>query len=177
MYREDKTTQMAARLLQLADGRMPFVKLLRLLYLADKQMLLRWGKPITYDRWIAMSFGPVLSATYDLIKRAEELSYWSSHLRTEGCDVVLQSDPGSDTLSRAEERIIDDVFTEYGRRDEWEIAVKLPPLPEWEEPGNASKEITYQTVLEVEGLPAEVIADILDNIEVQNDIALVSGNG
>src|SRR5580700_11401212 len=121
MFREDKATQMAARFLQLANGRMPYMKLLKLLYLADKQMLLCWGKPIVYDRWFSTKSGPVLSATYDLITaHAQDPTYWSRYIRTDGYDVVLENDPGSDDLSRAEDRIIDDVFEKYDNSDRWD---------------------------------------------------------
>ena len=67
MYREDKTTQMAARFVHLAGGRLPYIKLLNMLYIADKAMLIKWGKPITYDSWVATEYGPVLGHTSDLI--------------------------------------------------------------------------------------------------------------
>jgi uncharacterized phage-associated protein len=174
MYREDKTTQMAARFLQLEGGKMPYIKLLKLLYIADKQMLVKWGKPITYDRWVAMKYGPVLSNTFDLIKGEnpkEAATYWTKFVRTDGYDVVLSDDPGSDDLSRAEDEIIDSVYSECGHRDKWQVVDLTHTFPEWEDPGSTSRPISYQTVLEVEGMPAEAIADILENIEEQDAVA------
>jgi len=43
-------------------------KILKLLFLADKQHLVRFGRPITGDRYVAMEYGPVGSESYDLIK-------------------------------------------------------------------------------------------------------------
>ncbi len=68
MFREDKTTQMAARFLKLAGGRLPYLHLMKILYQADKQMLITRGKLITYDRWYSMKYGPVPRATLDLIR-------------------------------------------------------------------------------------------------------------
>src|SRR4051812_27718977 len=78
-FREDKTTQAAALLLKWAGGRMNYMKLIKLLYLADRTALLRWGRPITFARPISMRHGPVLSEVLDLINEgqlAPETSAW-----------------------------------------------------------------------------------------------------
>ena len=171
MFREDKTTQMTARFLQLANGRIPYIKILKMLYLADKQMLVERGKPISYDRWYAMKHGPVLSSTYNLIKGAIPSAYWSKHIKTEGYDVVLTSDPGSEALSPAEDRIIDSVFRQCDDHDQWELVRKLhDQLPEWTDPGDTSREMTYKMVLQTEGLSEEDIEGILENIKMQDDV-------
>ncbi len=43
-------------------------KLCKLLFLADKYHLVRYGRPITGDIYVAMEDGPVPSAVYDLLK-------------------------------------------------------------------------------------------------------------
>ncbi|MGH7718763.1 MAG: hypothetical protein ACREON_07970 [Gemmatimonadaceae bacterium] len=46
-YREDKTTQAAARLIEREGGEINVMKLVKLLYLAERRALLEWGRPIT----------------------------------------------------------------------------------------------------------------------------------
>ncbi len=46
-FDEVRATQAAAVLLKLAGGQMNYTKLIKLLYLADKQTLARVGKPLT----------------------------------------------------------------------------------------------------------------------------------
>lgn len=41
----------------------------KVLYYADKAHLLRYGRPVTGDVYIAMAHGPVPSGVYDLLKR------------------------------------------------------------------------------------------------------------
>jgi uncharacterized phage-associated protein len=177
MFREDKATQMAARFLDLAGGRISYVKLLKLLYLADKQMLVERGHPITYDRWYAMKHGPILSATYDLIQGKTAATSWSEYICTDQFDLVLKGDPGSDDLSRAEDRIIDAVFEKYKDHKTWVLVSELhEELNEWENPGSASCEMTYKSVLQHAGFGDEDIENILENIEIQNDLELVLGN-
>lgn len=173
MFREDKTTQMAARFLRLAGGRIPYIKLLKMLYIADKRMLIKHGKPITYDRWFALKHGPVLSATYNIIKGDAAAEYWPAHIKTESYDLALSHDPGSDALSVAEDRIIDEVFEEYKNHSEWGIVHAVHQMPEWEDPGDTSKEMTYESVLRIEGFDEEDINNTLANIRVQDDMKLV----
>ena len=175
MFREDKATQMAARFLQLSKGQMPYLKLIKLLYMADKQMLLTRGKPIVYDAWVSMKKGPVLSTTYDLIKQNDGSTYWSRHIRTKGYDALLESDPGTDNLSRAEEHIIEAVFAQYGHVDKWDLVELTHDFPEWKNPGNSSCPISYETVLRLAGIPADSIVDILDNIDARNDFEAALG--
>ena len=68
MFNERKTTQMAVYLLQLAGGTINKMKLLKLLYLSERESLRRYGMPMTGDKIVAMEYGPVLSTTYDLTK-------------------------------------------------------------------------------------------------------------
>lgn len=44
------------------------------LYLADKLHYLEWGRPITYDNYVAMKHGPVPSATRNMLAAAAGLS-------------------------------------------------------------------------------------------------------
>jgi uncharacterized phage-associated protein len=78
-YREEKATQAAARLLQLVGGKLNHMKLIKLLYVADRRALLRFGRPITFDWYVSMPHGPVLSFTLDKINDSappDGTSYW-----------------------------------------------------------------------------------------------------
>ncbi len=173
MFREDKTTQMAARFLQLAGGCLPYTQLMKLLYVADKQMLVEHGKPITYDRWFALKYGPALSSTYNLIKEEAHSTYWSNYITTENSNVTLSSSPGADALSIAEDRIIDKVFADFKSHSRWPMADVVHASLEWEDLKDSSKELTYEAVLRVEGFDEEDIAGILENIRIQDDTRLV----
>ena len=51
-------------------GSLPLIKLVKLLYLAERLSLQRYGEPITGDKLVSMPHGPVLSMTYDHINGA-----------------------------------------------------------------------------------------------------------
>lgn len=44
-------------------------KIVKLIYLADKEHLNQYGRPITFDTMVAMENGPVASMTYDILKQ------------------------------------------------------------------------------------------------------------
>jgi len=174
MFRQDKSTQMAASFLKLAGNRMPYIMMLKMMYEADRTLLVQRGVPITYDRWVSMRWGPVLSNTYDLIK-ANPLGprdvYWSDFIRTDGYDVELIQDPGTGDLSPAEDGIIQSVFECHKDKDSWELVRYAHEFPEWKDPGGGATPITYSDVLRVHGFAPEDIDEILSGIEIQDDLS------
>src|SRR5260370_12146701 len=71
-FNERKATEAAAHLLKLRGGRMSYMKLIKLLYLADREALLRFGCPITTVRYVSIDRGPVLSRVLNLISEERE---------------------------------------------------------------------------------------------------------
>src|SRR5262245_9212871 len=59
-----KAIQAAAVLLRFDDGAMDYLRLLKLLYIADREALRETGRPISYSRTIAMDNGPLSSEVY-----------------------------------------------------------------------------------------------------------------
>jgi uncharacterized phage-associated protein len=167
-FREDKATQAAARLLQARGGTMDYLKLLKLLYLADRTALLELGRPISYDRYVSMPHGPVLSRTYDLIVAEpdpEHPSYWGQVIsEPSGYTVTLMGDAPRDQLSRAEEKILDDVFAAFGRWNRWRLRDYMHGLPEYREPQASSSPIEIRDVLLGQGVSPEDADAIRDEL-------------
>jgi uncharacterized phage-associated protein len=150
-FREDKTTQAAAFLLKLRGGKMSYMKLIKLLYLADRKALLEWRRPITFDSYVSMDNGPVLSRTLDLINEGTDLTLggWSNAISQPLGDheVELRSDPGTEELSKAEEDILRKVFTEFGTQSRWELRDYTHKLPEWRDPKGSAIPIALRDIL------------------------------
>jgi len=77
---------------------MSYMKLIKLMYLADREALLRWGRPISTDRYVSMDKGPVLSRVLDLATDGDDPSrpaIWSeqSRVRSCHCGQLLPSEP------------------------------------------------------------------------------------
>lgn len=173
-YREDKATQAAARLLRLRGGRMSHLKLIKLLYLVDREAFIRLGRPVTHDSYSSMPHGPVPSFTLDRINEPEESagSYWDAHIAPKADHHVSLRDPQrvpGDQLSPAEEALIDEVFAKFGRMTRWELRDHTHTLPEWENPRGSSRPIDPAVFLRQAGYSDEDVAALEGDL---NDLAL-----
>jgi uncharacterized phage-associated protein len=70
----EKLVQTLTYLAQAGVADLTKLKAAKLLYLADRQHLLAYGRPITGDRYIAMDLGPVPESAYQLMNRMSEAS-------------------------------------------------------------------------------------------------------
>jgi uncharacterized phage-associated protein len=153
-----KVAQAASVLLRTDQAaRMSRLRLLKLLYIADRELLAERGRPITGDRPVAMDHGPVLSRTYDLIKGTDvESAVWQRFLKPEGPrDVVLANDPGIDLLSRIEIGKLHDVATRFERWNDWSVAEFTHGFPEWRKnkpPDRSSTKIPLDDLLDATGM-------------------------
>ncbi|MGB2823128.1 MAG: Panacea domain-containing protein [Phycisphaerae bacterium] len=151
-YNAEKTAQAVALLLQ-RPGRdhRAYLKVLKLLYLAERESFLETGAPITGDKMVSMDHGPALSATYDLMKGESSHPVWSRCFRPTGdheLDVI--SDPGKDLLCPYEAEKLCQVADRYADKDRWETKNETHSLPEWEDPLGSSKIILLKTILRTE---------------------------
>ena len=151
LFNEAKATQAAARLLKLRGGRMSCVKLVKLLYLADREALIRLGRPITTDCYVSTDNGPVVSRIYDLIRNEpapNSVRIWARFISDpEDYEVSLLGDPGEGELSRAEEHLLDEVFEQHGQDSRWAIVDYTYGLPEWTCPDGGALPIEYTDIL------------------------------
>lgn len=151
-FREDKATQVAAKLLQLGGGRMNLMKLVKLVYLADREALVRYSRPITMDDLCSLEHGPIVSNTLNLINAEpdpENPRYWHQFISERRADyeVRLLKEPATDQLSRVEEEVIGDVYKKYGHMDKWAIRNFTHTLPEWHDPRGSMLPIRIRDIL------------------------------
>jgi uncharacterized phage-associated protein len=97
-------------------------------YLADREHLARYGRPITFDKYYALWYGPVASKTLDLLEGdnwvMRQAKIKSLPFKTEagkapnGSDTIFISDPARDVnynvFSRSDLRVFDEVLQKYG---------------------------------------------------------------
>jgi uncharacterized phage-associated protein len=130
---------------------MKYLKLIKLLYIADREAFSRWGKPITTDRYVSMKEGPVVSNIYNLIGSEplpSDESIWHRYIRTVAdWDVELLSFPNNDELSQAEEDLLGEVFLAHGHKSRWTLVDETHKFAEWKNPGTSSIQITYREIL------------------------------
>jgi uncharacterized phage-associated protein len=163
-FNERKTTQAAAYLLKLWDGKRDYLSVIKLLYLIDREALLTWGRPVTFDQYVSMDKGPVLSRTYDLISSGPfpgEDVYWSEHIsEPKHYTIELKKEAGNDELSEAEITLIEETFRKYGSLDKWKLVELSHELPEWENPQGSALPIRYKDIFQAGGKTEIEIASI-----------------
>jgi uncharacterized phage-associated protein len=152
-FDEEKATQATALFLKLRGGRMHYLKLIKLLYLADRTALLDWGIPITSDRYVSMDNGPVLSGVYSLITEERPKPIWAQFISAPlgEYEIELLKEAPKNRLSRAEERLIQDIFAKWGSSNRWDIVRYLHTLSEWKNPNGSSLPIHIHDILKAGG--------------------------
>ncbi|MFB3882630.1 MAG: Panacea domain-containing protein [Armatimonadota bacterium] len=111
---------------------MSYLRLLKLLYIADREALREVARPIVGTRPVAMPHGPVLSEVYDLVRGEHfDEAIWSEHIRKDGYEIELTKDPGVLTLSRYEIGVLTRTAEANRDTDDWELVRKTHSFPEW----------------------------------------------
>lgn len=179
MFDLDRTAQAAAYLLAKAPQHtLSKLKLMKLLYLADRTSFATYGTTISGDRLVSMPHGPVLSRTLGALRMEDaapaDWTMWVRHAG--GNDFTLADHADIDAagrLSDADIAILDDVWTGFGAM----TAIQLRNwthdphnCPEYRDPNGSSHPITIEDLGRALGFTAAEIAaaeaynDELDSI-------------
>ena len=163
-FHPEKAVEAAAVLLKLHGRPMKYLGLLKMLYIADRIALKRMEQPITGDHYVSMDYGPVLSGVYDLIKGKpidNALPLWSKFISPRNEHLVsLLNDPGNADLCEEEEKIIQQVYQNFGHLDPFLVAEWTHDLPEWQDPHGSAIPIAVEDILRNVGKSDEEIDEI-----------------
>lgn len=174
LFDERRAAQAAAYLLFRANGQLPLIKLVKLMYLAERLSLQRYGEPITGDRLVSMPHGPVLSQTYNHINGAVPSvdGGWETWVADRAGHIVALRDesmirsPEEDLLrlSETDLEVLAETWEQFGHWDRWKLVdyTHSAACPEWEDPDGSSLPIEYKTLFEKLGYSPEQ-AEMLTN--------------
>ena len=152
---------------------MNYLALIKLLYLIDRESLLRFGRTVTGDKVVAMKQGPVLSAVFDRVSQKKQhlpKSAWHNFIPRPApyvYTVRFGGVPETGALSEAEVALIDEVHAKHRNLSEDELVELTHGLPEWSDPGKSSKPISFEAILragkkgeaEIKAIRREAAAD------------------
>ncbi len=168
----EKVTEAAALLLILRGGRMHYIKLLKLLYIADRQALCEWGIPVSHDNYVSMDNGPVLSQTYNLVKEGGRV--WSEYISAPFGDYEIEltgeQPPKSKKLSRAEEKMLRSVFEQFGHKNRWDLVDYVHTFPEWRDPHGSCIPIQVEEILQAMNESPEAVKAIVAELENERKV-------
>lgn len=169
-YDEKKATQVAAYFLSKHNNKISKLKLLKLMYIAERESFKICGEPMTFDDYYSLECGPILSQTYNFMKGSPTGAYWGEHiLQSSQRELQLINNPGIGKLNPEEKRILDNVFEKYGRLTPSQLIRITHRFPEYTET-ISSIPIEYSKIMEGVGIPKEEVEELLNSYSVAIDL-------
>lgn len=138
----------------LPGSRMNYMRLLKLLYVVERESIQESGRPLMGGGAVAMQRGPVLEDMYSLIRgQHEKAGDWTEFFHTEHYDLVMHHDPGNDMLTPFLASKLGQIAERYQDCDEWAMVEETHKLLEWQknDPGESSKPIPLSDILDAVG--------------------------
>lgn len=181
MFTVEKVAQSASYFLKNADGTsLPYLKLMKLLYIADRDAVKKLGYTISNDDHYSMKRGPILSNTYRLIMGSFDSESvqetWNKTIVRSSSQIYSVelassvSELDLDELSRAELDILESVWRRFGQLDKYELVDWTHKnCPEWTDPGNSSTYISIVDIAKAVGMSEEVARSITEEMEERSN--------
>lgn len=114
------------------------LKLIKLIYLADRFHLRKYGRPILNDTYMAMPYGPVCSSSKDIAESSyylgeTEKEYASKFVSVDQKENVVKSvsDVDKKVFSESEIAAFDFVYDKFGSKKASELVNVVHRYPEW----------------------------------------------
>ncbi len=137
-----KATQALNYFARKKDGKINKMKAIKLVYLADRYHIRKYGRPIVGDIYMAMKYGPVGSMALNVADLDDSLD----HVCTKYANAVIGHDKEDekvrtifskkevdlDVFSQSDLDAFEAVYKEFGGYDEFELAEITHKYPEWD---------------------------------------------
>lgn len=120
-----------------------FHTIFKIMYFADKRHLSQYGRFISGDSYIAMEYGPVPSAAYDMVKDAREFAVRDGFM-VNGYHIEAQRDANHEVLSESDTECLDWAITEYSPKTFGQLTDASHDLAWRQTPENA--EMTVESI-------------------------------
>jgi uncharacterized phage-associated protein len=172
-FREDIAAQVAAYFVKRAGGSLNVLKLMKLMYLAERECLAKYGSPMMGDDLVSMPHGPVLSRSKDHMDGSvrSRPGGWDDWISDRDHHLVALvrdlNDPREDllALSDADLQIVDEVWDKFGAMAPFDLRdYTHDQCDEWEDPNGSSAGIPYVRLLRSVGYSAESARELADAI-------------
>ncbi|ACM27541.1 Panacea domain-containing protein [Rhizobium rhizogenes] len=170
-YDPKKAAQLIARFIQKSGGNsINVLKAVKLVYLADRESIGRYGFPILDETRVSMPHGPVNSTTYSHINGEYDLGAcgWADYLEDKEHHQIALANTALtvddlEELSDADLECVDAVWERFGVMNQWELrdwTHNPKNIPEWEDPNGASNPIPLIRIMTALGMEnAKELAD------------------
>ncbi|MFK5996906.1 MAG: Panacea domain-containing protein [Rhodobacterales bacterium] len=182
-YNPEKAAQTIAYFAMREGGSINVLKVIKLVYLADRESLRLRGHPIQDEPRFSLPHGPVNSTTLDHLNGAyrENQPVWQTVLKDRADNKVGLANKGLteaelDMLSKREISILSSVWDKLGHMDRFDLAdwTHLPEnVAEWQDPDGSRRAISLERMMAAVGLdhPIERAREHTSLKEAQNILA------
>jgi hypothetical protein len=121
-----KATEVAGQFLQREGGAINIMKLVKLVYLLDRDSVAKRGVPVVGGAYFSLPNGPITSEFLDLVNSGNlwglQNCRWEEFVGDrQNHEIGLLQDPGRDHLSDSEIELIEAIYQQHGAKDQWEL--------------------------------------------------------
>ncbi len=166
----EKAIQALGVVLRSEGKRASRLRLLKLLYIADREAIESTGYPILGSRLVAMKHGPLHSELLDLINGTHPGEpLWSKYFRNSGRDILLDAEPDTGKLSGFEMSLLVKVTELRLEKQDYDIADETHGFDEWVKTypgGDTSAPIPIELLIHAVGRDADresILQDMTDS--------------
>lgn len=163
-YNPKKATQAVAFLVRLDGGQINLWRMLKLVYLFDRESLVRTGSPITGDALDNLPHGGVPSQIYDNTKPHRNPRFkdavWQEYLTESIDNSVKLLSPNFETneLSQFDRDLIRETWEKFGQWPSAKLYDYVHELPEFRDPSGSSTHVDPEEILRHSGWTDDAIS-------------------
>ncbi len=154
-FRSRKAAQMCAYFATQSEGMIEKLKLIKMIYLAERQYLFEHHHPMLFDEFYSLPHGPICSSTLNCINGTLDDGLWDEYVARNGNIVVAVKAVARDDLdeiSDAEMAVIRDVWKKFSSMTASQIRNHTHHhCSEYTETDRARIPISYQQIFEAIG--------------------------
>ena len=117
-------------------GQINKMKALKLIFLADRYHLRKYGRLITNDTYVAMKHGPVPSAARDIAESNDyldeaEKSYSSRYVEPNNLSLISKKKVDATVFSESDLEALNFAWSNFGHYDQFQLRDITHSYPEW----------------------------------------------
>lgn len=119
-FNREKATQAILWLVHRNNGILNKLQLMKMVFLADREHLAKYGRPIVGGSYFTMKYGPVSSELLNYLD--ESLTNDLAFKVEDSYEVVAIKSTGQDWLSQSDLDVLDDIYKKFGHLDQWKLS-------------------------------------------------------
>jgi uncharacterized phage-associated protein len=156
-YRPSKAAQMAAYFAEKEGGKIEKLKLIKLIYLAERESMKRRARPMIYDQMYSLPHGPICSNALNGINGTADKTAWSRWVHLQSDNKTVRSLKAAERkslkeLSESDIEILQSIWARFGHMTSGQIRKWTHDnCPEYIELESGRIPIEYRDVFEAVG--------------------------